>query len=80
MTTDRPSSILFICDFAPGFSGAKHHDTGVGGTEALVVVLAERLGGARRRRDGGHTDRGGTLRSRRAVPTGHARRDRVRRP
>ena len=41
--TDRPSSVLFICDFAPGFSGAKHHDTGVGGTEALVVVLAETL-------------------------------------
>jgi len=43
MSTDQPSSILFICDFAPGFFGAKHHDSGVGGTEALVVVLAERL-------------------------------------
>jgi len=43
MTAERPSSILFICDFAPGFSGARHHDTGVGGTEALVVVLAETL-------------------------------------
>ncbi len=43
MTSDRLSSVLFICDFAPGFSGAKHHDTGVGGTEALVVVLAETL-------------------------------------
>ena len=29
--------------FAPGFSGAKHHGSGVGGTEALVVVLAEEL-------------------------------------
>lgn len=43
MTDERPSSILFLCDFAPGFSGARHHDTGVGGTEALVVVLAETL-------------------------------------
>jgi len=43
MSDARPSSILFICDFAPGFSGARHHDSGVGGTEALVVVLAERL-------------------------------------
>jgi len=43
MIVERPSSILFICDFAPGFSGARHHDTGVGGTEALVVVLAETL-------------------------------------
>jgi glycosyltransferase involved in cell wall biosynthesis len=43
MTADRPSSILFICDFPPGFSGAKHHTEGVGGTEALVVVLAETL-------------------------------------
>jgi len=43
MSGERPSSISFICDFAPGFSGAIHHDTGVGGTEALVVVLAETL-------------------------------------
>ena len=43
MTTERPSSVLFVCDFEPGFSGAKHHDRGVGGTEALVVVLAETL-------------------------------------
>lgn len=43
MSGERPSSISFICDFAPGFSGARHHDTGVGGTEALVVVLAETL-------------------------------------
>lgn len=43
MTSDHPSSVLFICDFAPGFSGARHHDSGVGGTEALVVVLAETL-------------------------------------
>ena len=43
MNDARPSSILFICDFAPGFSGARHHDAGVGGTEALVVVLAETL-------------------------------------
>lgn len=43
MRAERPSSILFICDFAPGFVGAKHHDAGVGGTEALVVVLAEEL-------------------------------------
>lgn len=43
MSAARPSSILFICDFAPGFSGAKHRETGVGGTEALVVVLAETL-------------------------------------
>ncbi len=43
MTADRPSSILFVCDFPPGFSGAKHHAEGVGGTEALVVVLAETL-------------------------------------
>jgi hypothetical protein len=43
MTGDRPSSIFFVCDFPPGFSGAKHHSVGVGGTEALVVVLAETL-------------------------------------
>jgi len=43
MSSDHPSSILFICDFAPGFSGARHHGSGVGGTEALVVVLAETL-------------------------------------
>jgi glycosyltransferase involved in cell wall biosynthesis len=43
MIGERPSSILFMCDFAPGFSGARHHDVGVGGTEALVVVLAETL-------------------------------------
>jgi glycosyltransferase involved in cell wall biosynthesis len=43
MSSDHPSSVLFICDFAPGFSGARHHDRGVGGTEALVVVLAETL-------------------------------------
>lgn len=43
MTDDHPSSVNFICDFAPGFSGAKHHGEGVGGTEALVVVLAETL-------------------------------------
>ena len=34
---------MFICDFPPGFTGAKHHGEGVGGTEALVVVLAETL-------------------------------------
>jgi glycosyltransferase involved in cell wall biosynthesis len=38
-----PSSILFLCDFEPGFSGSKHHTTGVGGTEAMVVVLSEAL-------------------------------------
>lgn len=38
-----PSSILFICDFPPGFVGAKYRDEGVGGTEALIVVLAEEL-------------------------------------
>lgn len=43
MTGDTPASVLFICDFPPGFSGAKHHAEGVGGTEALVVVLAETL-------------------------------------
>ncbi len=43
MSDDRSLSILFICDFEPGFSGAKHHGSGVGGTEALVVVLAETL-------------------------------------
>ena len=43
MTGDRPASVLFICDFPPGFSGATHHGGGVGGTEALVVVLAETL-------------------------------------
>jgi len=43
MTRDRPRSILFICDFDPGFSGTKHHTVGVGGTEAMVVVLAEAL-------------------------------------
>ena len=43
MSAGTPSSILFICDFPPGFVGAKHHDSGVGGTEALVVVLAEEL-------------------------------------
>jgi glycosyltransferase involved in cell wall biosynthesis len=43
MTQDRPRSILFICDFDPGFSGTKHHTIGVGGTEAMVVVLSEAL-------------------------------------
>lgn len=43
MTQDLPSTILFICDFDPGFSGTKHHTVGVGGTEAMVVVLAEAL-------------------------------------
>jgi hypothetical protein len=43
MTRDCPSSILFICDFDPGFSGRKHHTVGVGGTEAMVVVLSEAL-------------------------------------
>jgi glycosyltransferase involved in cell wall biosynthesis len=43
--TGDPPSVLFVCDFPPGFSGAKHHEEGVGGTEALVVVLAETLAG-----------------------------------
>ena len=43
MTDAPPSSVLFICDFPPGFTGATHHGEGVGGTEALVVVLAETL-------------------------------------
>jgi hypothetical protein len=43
MTAAAPASILFICDFPPGFTGARHHEAGVGGTEALVVVLAETL-------------------------------------
>lgn len=43
MTGDRPASVFFVCDFPPGFSGATHHADGVGGTEALVVVLAETL-------------------------------------
>lgn len=43
MTEGLPSSVIFICDFPPGFTGAKHHGEGVGGTEALVVVLAETL-------------------------------------
>ena len=43
MTGALPSSVIFICDFPPGFTGAKHKGEGVGGTEALVVVLAETL-------------------------------------
>jgi glycosyltransferase involved in cell wall biosynthesis len=43
MTGDHPRSILFVCDFDPGFSGSKHHTVGVGGTEAMVVVLSEAL-------------------------------------
>jgi hypothetical protein len=43
MTGALPSSVIFICDFPPGFTGAKHRGEGVGGTEALVVVLAETL-------------------------------------
>ena len=43
MTADQPHSILFVCDFDPGFSGTKHHTLGVGGTEAMVVVLSEAL-------------------------------------
>ena len=43
MTGALPSSVIFICDFPPGFTGAKHQGEGVGGTEALVVVLAETL-------------------------------------
>jgi glycosyltransferase involved in cell wall biosynthesis len=43
MTGPAPDSVTFVCDFPPGFTGAKHHGEGVGGTEALVVVLAEAL-------------------------------------
>ena len=43
MTGARLPSILFICDFDPGFSGRKHHTAGVGGTEAMIVVLSEGL-------------------------------------
>jgi hypothetical protein len=43
MTGAAPGSVIFLCDFPPGFTGAKHHGEGVGGTEALVVVLAEAL-------------------------------------
>jgi len=43
MTAGPPASVVFICDFPPGFTGAKHHGEGVGGTEALIVVLAEVL-------------------------------------
>jgi NAD(P)-dependent dehydrogenase (short-subunit alcohol dehydrogenase family) len=43
MTRECPSSVVFICDFGQGFSGATHHLEGVGGTQALVVVLAETL-------------------------------------
>jgi glycosyltransferase involved in cell wall biosynthesis len=43
MSAGTPASVLFICDFPPGFVGAKYHEAGVGGTEALVVVLAEEL-------------------------------------
>jgi hypothetical protein len=43
MTGRPPASVSFICDFPPGFTGTKHHGGGVGGTEALVVVLAEAL-------------------------------------
>jgi len=43
MTRALPSSVIFICDFPPGFTGAKHRGEGVGGTEALIVVLAETL-------------------------------------
>jgi hypothetical protein len=43
MRGELPTSVIFICDFPPGFNGAKHHGEGVGGTEALVVVLAETL-------------------------------------
>ena len=43
MTGGPPASVIFICDFPPGFTGAKHQGFGVGGTEALVAVLAETL-------------------------------------
>jgi glycosyltransferase involved in cell wall biosynthesis len=43
MTAAPLPSILFICDFEPGFSGRTHHTTGVGGTEAMIVVLSEAL-------------------------------------
>jgi len=43
MSRGDPSSILFICDFDPGFTATKHRTTGVGGTEAMVVVLSEAL-------------------------------------
>lgn len=43
MTGAAPDSVTFVCDFPPGFTGAKHHSEGVGGTEALVVILAEAL-------------------------------------
>lgn len=43
MSGRLPGSVAFICDFPPGFTGASHHGEGVGGTEAMVVVLAEAL-------------------------------------
>ena len=43
MNGGPPASVIFICDFPPGFTGATHHGSGVGGTEALVAVLAETL-------------------------------------
>lgn len=43
MTGRLPASVTFICDFPPGFTGASHHGHGVGGTQAMVVVLAEAL-------------------------------------
>jgi glycosyltransferase involved in cell wall biosynthesis len=43
MTGRTAASVTFICDFPPGFTGANHHGSGVGGTEAMVVVLAEAL-------------------------------------
>jgi glycosyltransferase involved in cell wall biosynthesis len=35
--------VRFICDFAPGFTGAAYRTRGVGGTDALVVLMAEEL-------------------------------------
>lgn len=43
MNTRGIASVHFICDFSPGFTGERYHGQGVGGTEAMVVVLAETL-------------------------------------
>lgn len=37
------ADVQFLCDFDPGFTGSAYHNAGVGGTEALVVLLAEEL-------------------------------------
>jgi hypothetical protein len=41
MITSAPRRVLFVCELGPPFTGSDYRTTGVGGTEACVVLLAE---------------------------------------